>query len=242
MNESVKVYEELSVKVSPVVRRAEAIQVSNEAEYDQAALFLTEVKAKQDEVEAERVKVSKPMNEALRAHNDLFKRLSVPLETANRAIKGKMATYFGEQQRIREEAERKARDAARKQEEAERERLQKQAAAAAAKGRVERAEELKQMAAAVYVEPVPVAMATETTVVAGSGSVTMRNDIEVEIVNPYDLLLAIMNDELPLDWIRWDLQAIKRRAKADGLRAGSDRIAGVRIKPAIIGAVKARIA
>jgi hypothetical protein len=239
-NASVQVYERLSVEVSPVVQEANAIQVFNAGDYDNAAVFLIKVKEKSKLVEAERVKVSKPMNEALRAHNDLFGRLSTPLEMAERTVKNKMTIWYGEQQRKREEAERQARDKARREEEAERERLQKQAAAAEAKGRTERAEELKQRAAAVYVEPAPVAISAETSVVTGNGSVNMRQGIKVEVVNPFELLEAIMKEEMPLSWISFDLQAIKRRAMADKLPAGSTKIPGVRVMSDINSAVRTR--
>jgi hypothetical protein len=239
-NASVQVYERLSVEVNPVVQEASAIQVLSINDYDQAAVFLIRVKEKSKLVEAERVKVSKPMNDALRAHNDLFGRLSTPLELAERMVKSKMTIWYSEQQRKREEEERKARDKARREEEAERERLQKQAAAAEARGRTERAEELKQQAAAVYVEPVTVAINAETSVVTSHGSVNMRQGIKIEVVNPFELLEAIMKEEMPLSWITFDLQAIKRRAQADKLQPGSTKIPGVRIMSDTISAVRTR--
>lgn len=235
---SIKAYESLAIQVNPVVARANAVQVTTAMEYDDAAIFLTEVKTKAKLVEDERVRVSKPMNEALRAHNDLFKRLSGPLDLAERTVKGKMSSWYAEQERIREAQERKAREEARAREQAEREKLERQAAKAEAKGHVEAAEELKQRAAEVYVEPAPVAVQTESTVIAGKGSVTMRKDIEIEIENPYALLEAILKEEMPLAWLKFDVQAIKRRAKADNLTPGSKAIPGVRIKPAIVSAVR----
>ena len=237
-NQSVQVYERLTVEVSPIVEQAKAIVVRNEADYNRAAMFLTEVKAKSKLVEEERVKVSKPMNDALRAHNDLFKRLSGPLDMAEFTVKRTMSEWFAEQKRIQDEVARKAAEDARRREEAERAKLQRQAEAATAKGRTEKAEELQQQAASVYIEPAYVPEPADTTVVLPGGSVTMRQDIEVEVVDPYQLLEAIMKDELPLAWIKIDTQAIKRRAKADGLMPGAKSIPGVRIKPALISAVR----
>lgn len=237
MNQAIEA-KDLSVKVAPIVQMAEAIQIRNDAEYNQAAVVLTHVKAMEKEVEDERVKTSKPLNEAVRANNEHFKRWSIPLETSERTVKAKMSAWYSEQQRIREEIERKAKEEARRLEEAERERLKKQAAVAEAKGRTERAEELKQQAAEVYIAPAYEPFNAETTVASSSGSVTMRQDIEVEVVNPYAFIEAILKEDLPLAWIKFDIQAIKRSARAQSLRPGSEKIPGVRIKPAIISAVR----
>jgi hypothetical protein len=237
MNTAVEV-RDMGAQVAPIVQQAEAIIIGSPVEYDQAALFLTKIKTMAKEVEAERIKGAKPLNEAIRAHNEHFKRWSVPLETSERTVKTKMQAWYMEQERIREEAASKARDEARRKEEAEREKLQRQAAAAEAKGRAERAEELKAQAAAVYVEPAFTPAQAESTVVTSKGAVTMRQDIEIEVVNPYELLEAIMKDELPLAWIKIDVQAIKRRARADSLQPGSTALPGVRIKPAIVSAVR----
>jgi DNA-directed RNA polymerase subunit F len=76
--------------------------------YELAAEELLAIKARATRLEAQRTSITKPMNDALRAVNALFKPAAELLEQAERAIKGKLIGYDAEQAAIRAERQRKA--------------------------------------------------------------------------------------------------------------------------------------
>ena len=52
---------------------AQSLYIQTDEEYQEAAVVLTQIQTRIKEIEAERVKITKPMNESLRAVNALFK-------------------------------------------------------------------------------------------------------------------------------------------------------------------------
>jgi hypothetical protein len=103
-------------------------------------------------VEDERVKITGPINVGLRAVNALFKRMSEPLETAERTMKRVALAWDTEQDRIKARA---VREAARIADE-ERAKLREAANIAGAEGKHEVAHALAE--AAQMIAPVPVAV------------------------------------------------------------------------------------
>ena len=69
---------------------------------------LRAIKALQKNVEAQRTAITVPLNQALKAINDLFRPAADYLTKAEATLKGAMLTYTTEQQRKAEEARRKA--------------------------------------------------------------------------------------------------------------------------------------
>lgn len=237
MSQAVEVYNVMSARVSPIVKRAQEVEVVDLQSYTEAAGFLTDIKRLSNEVEAQRKKITQPLNESLRAANDMFKLLSGPLGAGESAVKSKMESWYAADQRRRQEEARKAAEEARKIEEAERAKLEKKAAKAEATGKTEKAEELRQQAAAVYVEsyePEPI----DVTFATGAGGVTMRQDIGIIITDPYKVMEAVLAGVLPETVVTISAGAIKRFAKASGLKPGATTIPGVRIVPEINSAVR----
>jgi hypothetical protein len=76
--------------------------------YELAAEELLAIKARATRLEAQRTSITKPMNDALRAVNALFKPAAELLDQAERAIKGKLIGYDVEQAEIRAAKQRKA--------------------------------------------------------------------------------------------------------------------------------------
>lgn len=78
----------------------------------EAAAMEKRVKASFDEIEAERVKAVKPLNDQVKAINDKHKAAQKPLETARNTIKSRLADYVrAEEAKRHAEAERLAREA-----------------------------------------------------------------------------------------------------------------------------------
>lgn len=237
-NGAVQAVEVMRARVSPVVAEAQSLAVADLNDYALAGEFLAKVKILAKDVEDKRTSITRPMNEALRNVNEMFRSLSDPLYIAEKNVKGKMSAWYAEQERIRVEAERRALAEARAKEEAERARLQKAAEKAEAKGNAARAADLKQQAAEVYIAPQIEAEDHEIAAASSYGSVSMRKDIEVQVENPYAILEAVLNETLPMTFITIKEAEIKRYAKASGIGVGSDKIPGVRIIPAINAAVR----
>lgn len=106
-----------------------------------AGELLKAVKGALKQIEDQRVAITKPINESLRAVNAQAKAAAAPFETAEREIKARMVEYTDEQERIRRNEQRKADEAARR----ERERLAEQHRKTEAEAR-EKAEALRRRA------------------------------------------------------------------------------------------------
>ena len=132
--------QEMIERESAVVSLANALTVTNQAEATQATEFQTRARKAEQELEAKRVAITKPMDEAKAKVMELFRRPIEALGQAKRIAKAKVDAYL--------ESERKKAEAiaARQREEAERERQrlaaearrkEEQAAAARAKAEQE---------------------------------------------------------------------------------------------------------
>jgi hypothetical protein len=114
-------------------------------ECEAAAEDLKSIKARQQALEEARTKITRPLLEAQRAVNALFKGPADMLAQAEQIVKRGILTYQAEEERKRREAEAAAAEAARK----ERAKLEAQAAKAAASGKLEKAEALQATAASI---------------------------------------------------------------------------------------------
>ena len=95
---------------------AKMIQIHSQPQYEKAAITLKTIKAFYKQLEDERTKITKPMDAAKKAVLDLFRRPAKILEDAEQAIKSSMIEYDNEQERIRAEKERQAREVAAREE------------------------------------------------------------------------------------------------------------------------------
>jgi membrane protein involved in colicin uptake len=111
--------------------------------YELASEELRNIKTLQKTVEEKRTAITGPLNQALKAVNDLFRAPKEYLEQAESACKRSMITYTTEQERIAAEARRVAEEAARKERELlaaaqrEQERIAREAAEASARAQRE---------------------------------------------------------------------------------------------------------
>lgn len=87
---------------------AEDFTVDSDEMLEAAGDDLRAIKALQKSVETQRTTITAPLNQVLRAVNDLFRPAGQYLEQAEAKLKGAMLTYTTEQQRKAEEARRKA--------------------------------------------------------------------------------------------------------------------------------------
>lgn len=140
---------------------AQSYRIDSPEVYEAAAADLQEIKGKLKALEEKRVAITKPLNRAIKAVNDLFRKPKELLEQAEALIKRAMSAYDQEQERKRREEQARLEEEARK----ERERLEAKAREAEEKGQIEKAEALRESANAV-VAPI-VSPATEAPKVTG---------------------------------------------------------------------------
>lgn len=107
---------ELADKALAIVQ---SIVIDSPEMYEEAGFELAQIKSKLADLEAKRTSVSKPLNDALKAHNAIFAAPRETLERAEKALKTGMLNWQEKVEREAEEARRKAEEDARIQREAE---------------------------------------------------------------------------------------------------------------------------
>ena len=138
MNEEVKFTPAVMAEVEAAeqaLEDAKTFVVTTIPEYEQAGEELKKLSARGKQLEQMRKNLKAPALEQCRRIDEFFKAPQQFVEDAKRAIKKALGAYDAEQKRKREEAERKAAEAARK----ERERLEREAAKAEEAARKKRA-------------------------------------------------------------------------------------------------------
>jgi hypothetical protein len=225
--------------------------VTTAEQYEGSGELLKRIKAGQKRLEDLRTGITKPLNDALKRVNDLFRAPAEKLVAAERTVKRALVAYSDEQDRIRREEERKAQaaadaerrrlqaiadEAARKARE-ETERLRREAEAAAAAGRAEEAAKLA--ARATRVEEVgaakseafaeraatvvaePVAAAAPPPKVTG---VNTRTIWKFEIVDPSKVNAAfLMIDEKKIGATVRAMKGSARDVVGPGVRIWEER-------------------
>ncbi len=91
--------------VSPIVLQATALSITDSATMSKAVVLLSNCNKYMDSVTEEREKITKPLNEALKAERNRWKPIESNLDEAISTIRGKMSAYQTEQVRIQKEAE-----------------------------------------------------------------------------------------------------------------------------------------
>lgn len=140
-----------------MLKKAEAIVILNQDQFEGANSVLNVVKAKYKELDSKRKEITKPLDQAKKAVMDLFREPLEILSKAKSVIDRVMITYTDEQDRIRREEQRKAELKAKAEEDRKRKDLEARAKKWADKGNDAKAEELQEQAEDVHVETAVVA-------------------------------------------------------------------------------------
>ena len=165
---------------------------------------LKDIKRLAKQVNEKRLAITRPLNDALKEVNALFKPAKEWLSQAERLLKGKILEFQNEQERIARELQAKADAEARK----EREKLERRAAKAEAKGKEDKAEELREQAE-TQIAPVVTSAAPK---LAG---ISRRETWKTEITDKGALLQHIIEkrpDLLPL--VKIDQSALNGMARS----------------------------
>ena len=230
----------LNATAGSALRMVEAFTIQSDEDYALGAEELTAIKGKLAMLEEQRTTITGPLNQAVKAVNDLFRGPREALEKAEGIIKGKLLTF--RQAREREAAALRAKaeaDARAERERLERVAAEQRAAAAAATSERERAEaEARAAEAETTRELVSAPTAVVDIVPRAAGvSVAKGRDVEVEDLRTF------------LGWIveasssRSDLLSLvdvnMTRLRA-AMRAGGDRFAMPGIKVVETSTVRSR--
>lgn len=79
--------------ITPIAEQATSITISNDVELKQAVEILSTLNSYNDKITEEKEKVTKPLNEALKAERARWKPLETMYEQAITAIRSKMTVY-----------------------------------------------------------------------------------------------------------------------------------------------------
>jgi len=221
MNNEPEVIEQENMAVD-IYQQARAVKVRDKETYDSAGALALCIKDMTKQV----MDYWRPVKEkAFAAHKEICNReteLLKPLKDAAGLIDTQRRAWLAEQERIRQEAERKARIAAEEAARKERERLEAQALAALDKGKEAKAEALIERAAEVVPEPVFVAPPVEKNV---------RRDISVTVTDLRSLCAAIGAGLVPTSVIKELPGPLKTWAKSMQIKNG--QVPGIRIAETI---------
>jgi hypothetical protein len=98
---------EYKKEVSPIIKQAETLTVTNAEEVKEATEVLSRLNKSLDAIEAEKDKVLGPLKEAAKAEKARWKPLEDMFDGAVSRIRGLLSTYQTEQMRIKREEEAK---------------------------------------------------------------------------------------------------------------------------------------
>jgi hypothetical protein len=179
------------------------VKIRTQEGYEEAAGWLKSIKGFLRSIEDARTRITKPINEALRAVNAQAKEASTPFLEAEAKIKRAMIGYSDEQDRLQREEQRRLNEASEK----ERLRLQEIAVRAAAKGQTTKADAFEERATMVVA---PVAQAAAPKV----SGISIPKVWDYEITDP---------DLIPREYLMVDESKIRRvvvALKKDAVIAG----------------------
>lgn len=94
----------IQTEISPIVAKAKAIEVKDPKSMEVASKMLSELNVQLDRITEEKEKVTKPLNEALKAERGRWKPIETILETSIDHLRGSISEYqTAEVKRVREE-------------------------------------------------------------------------------------------------------------------------------------------
>ncbi len=201
-------------KAEEAYGQAQALVVTTEKEYEDAGVFIVDLKTYKKNLEKERKDLTSPLDTAKKKIMAKFKPHIDNIERAIAQVNGKMTTYFSEQEKKRLAEQAKAEEKARK----ERERLQKRADTAEKNGNIEKSEALRE--ASTNVVKTPVESQKKQT-----SQTTMVETWEAEIYDKLSLIEAVAKGEQSMELLEVNRPALNQIARA---QKDTMKIPGVR--------------
>lgn len=220
------VYEPNNEIALNILEECKALKIKTAEDFAKSAEWLAFVKREIEKIEEQ---CADAIDKAYALHKQLCKDKKdalAPWEAAKNRISVERNNYQVEQERIREEAQRKAEAEAREKARKEQEALLARAAAAKTEAKQE---ELLEKAESVYVEPVFVPSVVEKKVeISTGGSVSSQKDFDVVVTDIKAVCKAVVDGKLPVGIIEIRNNALKTFIKLQGIKQGD--IEGLQIK------------
>jgi len=140
-----------------------------------------------------------------------------PVEERKKILSAKISSYLTEQSRIKMEEQRRLDVERLAQEKVEMERLEKESKEAENNWELKKAAELKNQSENVYIPPSIVQSEIKKIVTMDTGTMSVKKDIEVEIINVSDILRHIISGKLPTSIIEIKELKLKQFLKMSGI-------------------------
>ncbi len=156
---------------------AKAFKIDSPAMYEESGLELGKVKARIKELDAERMEMTRPLDESKKKIMEKYRPFLDALDKAKSLYENEIRRYSAEQERIRREEQRRVDEAARKEQQRLQALAQAKADKAAAQGKAEKAQEIME-----NVRHVPVAIVQ--TIVPKVAGMSMREVWKFRITDP----------------------------------------------------------
>lgn len=210
---------ELEQKTLTLYEQATALVVTDPATFAAAG----EVAKALKQLEKEVTDYFAPMKKAAHdAHKAITKKEAdelAPVKEASEIVRKAMNSWIQEQERIRQEAERKARMEAEEAARKERERLLAQAEKAIDKGKDEKAEELLDRAELVCAAPVTVAPVVDKTIHTASGSITQAKELQITVTDVKAFIAELVKRNVAPTMIDVKAGPLKSWVKANAIES-----------------------
>lgn len=210
---------ELEQKTLTLYEQASSLVITDQTSYAAAGEVGKSLKSLQKEIEDYFAPMKKAAHDAHKAITKKETDELAPVKEAIDIVRKTMNVYIQEQDRIRQEAERKARMEAEEAARKERERLEKQALAAMEKGKDEKAESLMEQAANVYAEPVAVEPVVDKTVRTESGNITQAKELQIVVTDVKAFLAELVKRNVAPTMIEVKAGPLKAWVKANALES-----------------------
>jgi len=185
-----------------VLREAEGLAITTNDEFQQVGTRLREIVTRRRDIDDERKRLVRPIDEARARIQELFRPALDNLARAEQLLKGGISRWNTEQDRLRRIAEAEAEAAARK----ESDRLAALAERAAAAGKFEKAAALEGAA-----DSVPIAEVAEPPKARG---ISTRESWKANVVDKGALVQAVADGKVPLDVLDVNMTVLNQMARA----------------------------
>jgi hypothetical protein len=202
----------------PILCGKAELSITNQSEYDTAAEILKEVKSRYKELDTQRKKITRPIDEAKKAIMDLFNHPLELLSNAESKLKRLMINYSTEKQREADEKRRQLQEIADKEAERQKKLLDAKIERAKTSGKEEKAEELEQKKEEILPIDVPKVSARIDTPVGVSFRDKWTAEVVDEMLVPREYLIV---NQSALDKIA---QATKGTVPIPGVKFKSEKI------------------
>lgn len=195
-----------------ILQKAQSLTIETDGEFSKASELLVAVKTRSKSIEGDRVTITKPMNDALKAVNAYFSQPRVLYEKAESILKAGLVRYQTAKEMKAQAEQATLNEIARQEHLKNQAKLEKKAQIAEAKGNEENAMELRHVKDTV----VPVAPVVEATTIKAPGQ-SFRTVWRWEVTNP---------EVIPRSFMVLDEKQINAIARS-GIK-GAMNIAGIR--------------